>query len=146
MNTRNFVLTIGILYLLVGALGFLPALVSAPHAGAPSVTVDTGYGYLLGLFPVNGLYNLFHLAIGALALGAYRSLSSSTLFTRGIAILFGVLAVMGLIPMLSTTFGLIPLFGHNVWLHAATAAIAAYFGYVRAAEVVPLEWGASRAS
>lgn len=146
MNTRNFVLTIGILYLLVGALGFLPALVSVPHPGAPSVTVDTGYGYLLGLFPVNVLYNLFHLAIGALAFGAYRSLSRSTLFARGVAILFGVLAVMGLIPMLSTTFGLIPLFGHNVWLHAATAAIAAYFGYVRAAEVLPLEWGASRAS
>jgi hypothetical protein len=146
MNTRNFVLTIGILYLLVGVLGFFPALVSAPPAGAPSVTVESGYGYLFGLFPVNALYNLFHLAIGALALGAYRSLSRSTLFARGIAILFGVLAVMGLIPMLSTTFGLIPLFGHNVWLHAATAAIAAYFGYVRAAEVVPLEWGASRAS
>ena len=110
------------------------------------MTVDTGYGYLLGLFPVNVLYNLFSLAIGVLALGAYRSLSRSTLFARGIAILFGVLTVMGLIPVLNTTFGLIPLFGHNVWLHAATAAIAAYFGYARAAEVVPLEWGASRAS
>jgi hypothetical protein len=146
MTTRHFVLTIGILYLLVGALGFFPGLVAAPHADAPSVTVDSGYGYLLGLFPVNMFYNLFHLAIGALALAAYRSLSRSIALSRGLAILFGVLAVMGVIPMLSTTFGWIPLFGHNVWLHAATAAIAAYFGYVRAAEVVPVEWKASRAS
>lgn len=146
MTTRNFVLTIGILYLLVGALGFFPGLVSAPHAGAPSVTVDTGYGYLLGLFPVNVLYNLFHLAIGVMALAAYRSLSRSIAFSRGLAILFGVLTVMGLIPMLSTTFGLIPLFGHNVWLHAVTAVIAAYFGYARTAEAVPVEWEARRAS
>ena len=47
MTTRHFVLTIGILYLLVGALGFFPGLVAAPHADAPSVTVDSGYGYLL---------------------------------------------------------------------------------------------------
>jgi hypothetical protein len=146
MTTRHFVLTIGILYLLVGALGFFPGLVAAPHADAPSMTVDSGYGYLLGLFPVNMLYNLFHLAIGALALAAYRSLSRSIALSRGLAILFGVLAVMGVIPMLSTTFGWIPLFGHNVWLHAATASIAAYFGYVRAAEVVPVEWKASQAS
>ena len=146
MTTRHFVLTIGILYLLVGVLGFFPGLVAAPHADAPSVTVDSGYGYLLGLFPVNMLYNLFHLAIGALALAAYRSFPRSIALSRGLAILFGVLAVMGVIPMLSTTFGWIPLFGHNVWLHAATAVIAAYFGYVRAAEVVPVEWKASRAS
>jgi hypothetical protein len=26
-------------------------------------------------------------------------------------------------------FGLIPLYSHDVWLHAGTAAIAAYFGW-----------------
>jgi hypothetical protein len=36
---------------------------------------------------------------------------------------------MGLIPGLSTLFGLVPLFGHDVWLHALTAIIAAWFGY-----------------
>ncbi len=146
MTTRNFVLTIGILYLLIGLLGFFPALVSAPPAGAPSVWVESAYGYLFGLFPVNALHNLVHLMIGIWALGAYRSLSRSTLFARGIAILFGLLTVMGLIPALNTTLGLIPIFGHAVWLHAATAAIAAYFGYVRAAEVLPLEWQTHRAS
>src|SRR5918998_6706633 len=118
MTTRHFVLTIGILYLLVGALGFFPGLVAAPHADAPSVTVDSGYGYLLGLFPVNMLYNLFHLAIGALALAAYRSLSRSIALSRGLAILFGVLAVMGGVPMLSTTLWWVPPFWHDVWPHA----------------------------
>jgi hypothetical protein len=146
MTTRNFVLTIGGLYLLIGLLGFFPALVSAPPPGVASVTSDSAYGYLLGLFPVNALLNLIHLTIGIWGIGAYRNLSKSITFSRGLAITFGVLTVMGLIPALNTTFGLIPLFGHHVWLHAVSAAIAAYFGFGRAAEVVPLDWEARRAS
>jgi hypothetical protein len=43
-----------------------------------------------------------------------------------------VLTVMGLIgaARLHTTFGLIPLYGHDVWLHALLAAGAAYFGWM----------------
>jgi hypothetical protein len=38
---------------------------------------------------------------------------------------------MGLISAanLHTMFGLTPLFSHDVWLHAVTAVIAAYFGW-----------------
>jgi|ERR671919_546043 hypothetical protein len=146
MTTRNFVLTIGILYLLIGLLGFFPALVSAPSPGATSVTSDSPYGYLLGLFPVNALHNVVYLTIGIWGITIYRSLPKSITFSRGLAIIFGVLTVMGLIPALNTMFGLMPIFGHAVWLHAATAATAAYFGYGRAAEAVPAEWVANRAS
>lgn len=38
--------------------------------------------------------------------------------------------MMGLIPGLDTTFGLVPLFGNDVWLHILLAAPAAYFGFV----------------
>jgi hypothetical protein len=37
---------------------------------------------------------------------------------------------MGLIPGLDTTFGLVPLFSHDVWLHVLLAGGAAYFGFV----------------
>ena len=50
-------------------------------------------------------------------------------YARGWAIVYGVLAVMGLIPALHTTFGLIPIFGHDAWLHALTAVVAAYVGW-----------------
>ena len=50
-------------------------------------------------------------------------------YARGLAVFYGLLAVMGLIPGLNTTLGLIPVFGHDVWLHALTAAAAAYFGW-----------------
>lgn len=38
--------------------------------------------------------------------------------------------MMGLFPVLNTTFGLIPIFGNDVWLHAVTAIAAAYFGWM----------------
>jgi hypothetical protein len=37
---------------------------------------------------------------------------------------------MGLIPGLKTLFGLVPLYGHDVWLHATLAIVVAYFGFV----------------
>jgi hypothetical protein len=38
--------------------------------------------------------------------------------------------VLGLIPATQTTFGLIPIWGNDVWFHALLAAGAAYFGFV----------------
>ena len=47
-----------------------------------------------------------------------------------VAVNFGVLFVMGIIPVLRTTFGLIPLYGANVVLHLVTALLGVYFGWV----------------
>jgi hypothetical protein len=129
METRYFALGAGIVYVLIGLLGFLPGFTASPPAGAPPLAVDAGYAYLLGLFPINVLHNLVHLAVGAWGLVAYRSYSSARGFARGLAVFYGVLTIMGVIPLLSTTFGLIPIFGHDIWLHAVTAIIAAYFGF-----------------
>jgi len=146
MTTRYFALTIGIVYLFIGALGFFPGMVSAPLVDTPPVAADTGYGYLLGLFPVNVLHNVLYLAIGIWALIAYRGLVQSISFARELAIIFGILAVMGVLPWTSTAFGLVPLFGYTVWLHALTAAVAAYVGYSQAVDAVPVELAAGRAS
>lgn len=130
MGARYFALICGIVYTLVGIMGFIPGVVTAPGTG-PDIAVDAGYGYLLGLFPVNVLHNLVHLAVGLWGLASYRSFSGARTFSRGLAIFYGLLTIMGLIPGLNTTFGLIPIFGHDIWLHALTAAIAAYFGFAK---------------
>jgi len=128
MNIRTFTLAMGVIYVVVGVLGFIPALMSAPPPNAPAMS--TSYGYLLGMFPVNTLHNIVHLAIGAWGLLVYKDFEGSRAYCRSLAILYGVLAVFGLIPVLNTTFGLIPLFGHDIWLHLLTALAAAYFGFV----------------
>ena len=126
---RTFALVAGVAYVAVGLLGFIPGITQPPPAGAPDLVLDAGYGYLLGLFPINVLHNLVHLAIGAWGAAAYRSFGAARLFARGLAALYGLLTVLGLLPVLNTTLGLIPIFGHDVWLHALTAAAAAYFGW-----------------
>jgi hypothetical protein len=133
MNARHFALTLGIIYTIVGVAGFLPPLLTSPEATSPAVNVDSLHGRLLGIFPVNILHTLVHLGTGLWALYASKSLANSVTFAKALAIIYIVLGVMGLIPGLNTLFGLVPLYGHDVWLHLGTAAVAAYFGFSRSA-------------
>jgi Domain of unknown function (DUF4383) len=144
MNTRTFALILGIALLLGGISGFIPGLVThaEPTTGlapgdpgaAPGAAVVDSYGYVFGLFPINALHNLFHIAWGLYGIIAYRSFGGARGFAKATAVVYGVLTVLGLIPGLNTTFGLVPLFGHDVWLHALIAIPAAYFGFARAAD------------
>jgi hypothetical protein len=150
MQTRYFALIAGVVYLLVGAMGFIPPLNPVPAGGQfphPSLAVHTLYGHQLGLFPINLVHNIVHLAIGAWGIYAYRSFTGSIAFARGLTILYALLAVMGLPFMpdiLKTNFGMAPLYGADVLLHAGTALVAAYFGWVAPARDRPDFVDASR--
>ena len=138
MNSRGFARIIGMVFLTVGVLGFVPSLKSPVPLMAPHVSMDGGYGLLLGLFPVNWIHNLVHVTIGVLGWRSSRTMTDARSFARGLSILYGGLAVMGMIPALNNTFGLIPLFGHDIWLHAGTAALAAYFGFAQRMEAMEI--------
>ena len=129
MTARSFALIFGIIYLGVGLLGLMPGMLTPPAADAPQLGFEVMHGRLLGLFPVNMLHTLVHLVIGAWGLWAYMGNASPRFYARALAVIYGVLGIMGLIPGLNTVFGLIPLHGHDIWLHLGTAAIAAYFGW-----------------
>jgi hypothetical protein len=129
MTARSFALIAGILYLGAGLLGLMPGMLAPPPANAPPLAFDVMYGVVLGLFAVNMLHTAVHLVVGAWGLWAYMGNASPKFFAQGLAVLYGVLGVMGLIPGLNTVFGLVPLHGHDVWLHLGTAAVAAYFGW-----------------
>ena len=137
MNVRYFALVLGIIFLLVGVMGFIPALVTHP-ADMHNVTVHANHGYLLGVFPVNILHNIVHLLFGLWGVLAYRSFDGSRVYARSVAVIYALLAIMGLIPAgnLNTTFTLIPIHGNDVWLHALIAVAAAYFGFAPARDAV----------
>lgn len=130
--TQNFALIIGIMYLLIGFMGFISAFVREPIVSpeAAGLGFTSGYGYLMGLFPINALHNIIHILVGILGIAASISLDSSRLFSGVLALFYGLLTIMGLFPPTQSTLGLVPIFGNDVWLHAATAAIAAYFGFI----------------
>lgn len=130
MTTRNFALVFGLVFLLVGIAGFIPQLVQDLHPEHPALSLDANSGQLLGLFPVNVLHNIVHILFGLWGLVAARSLSGAKLYARGVAIIYIVLTVAGFVPALQTGFGLVPLYGNNIWLHGLIGLVAAYFGWL----------------
>lgn len=130
--TRTVARVFGIVYLLVGVLGFIPAL-QQPAEG-PHVLVGTTVN-LLGLFPINAVHNLVHILIGLGGLVAAGSIAGARSYFRTLAVLYAVLAVFGVIPATNTLFGLAPLSGLDIGLHALTAIVAAYFGWGVRSEV-----------
>ena len=129
MSTRNFAMVFGIVFLLVGIAGFIPQVVEPLHPEHP--TVNPEGGLLLGLFPVNAIHNAVHILFGLWGLAASRSLGGAVMYARGVAVIYLLLTILGMLaPPFSTLFGMAPLYQNDIWLHALLAVVAAYFGWV----------------
>src|SRR5437867_2617816 len=118
MATRYFVLILGIVFLLVGIMGFVPAFVH-PHSDHYQLAVEQNHGYLLGIWPVNAVHNTVHIASGILGILAFFSLGWARVYCQVLAVVYGVVALMALIPQnwAKTMFGLMPIHGNDIWLH-----------------------------
>jgi len=99
----------GVVFLLVGICGFI--------FGGMSMDADPSTATkLFGLFPINALHNVVHLLFGVWGLLASRTADTALSFARIGGAIYVVLAVLGLVT--PTTFGLIPIGGYDVYLHA----------------------------
>ncbi len=134
MAIRYFALAYGIVFVVMAIAGFVPAFLAPYGPEQPDLAVTTGAGNLFGLFAVNVLHNLVHLIFGVWGILAYRAMSGAVTYARVVTAVYAVFAVMGFIPVLYTTFGLVPLHGHDIWLHVLLAAVAAYFGWFARAD------------
>src|SRR5687767_5669043 len=133
MNIATMAMVFGVVFMLVGISGFFAA---PPPIGAPPLIVEHGHGMALGMFPINTLHNVVHLLFGVLGIAAARgALMSARGYFQLVAVSYALLVVLGLLPATQTTFGLIPIWGNDVWLHALLAAVAAYFGFVAPVQV-----------
>lgn len=133
---RNVALALGITFLILGIAGFLPSLLSMP--AHPSVPVQAepslytkGYGYIFGLFPTNLIHDFVRCAVGIAGIALSRDAQGARNYCRIFAYLYAGLAILGLLPFTKTLFGLMPIFGNDVWFNGITAALAAYFGFVK---------------
>jgi hypothetical protein len=142
LTERYCALSIGILFLILGVVGFIPGVVSIPGATESYIPPDAapnayalGFGYIFGLFPTNFLHNLVHCAVGLWGIASYNNSSSARAFNRAFAVAYALIAVMGFLPFAKTTFGLMPIFGNNVWINALTALAAAYYGLIIPAKI-----------
>lgn len=133
MTTRQFALVLGLGFVVAGIAGFFPSDAVPP----PDLKQTHGFGHALGLLPVNTLHNAVHLLFGLLGILASRGmLMSARGYAQLVAVAYALLAILGLLPATENTFGLIPIYGPDVWLHAVIAVLAGYFGFV-AKDAVP---------
>ena len=111
---------IGIVFIVVAVLGFIQ--------GGMSMEADPELApKMLGLFPVNVLHNLVHLAFGVWGLLAARSFAGAVSYARIAGVLYLVLAALAFVD--PTTFGLIPIGGNDIWLHVLLGAVLAGVGF-----------------
>ena len=116
MSTQTVARLFGVVFLLVGALGF----VLGGFGKDPSM--------LLGQFPVNGIHNAVHVLFGVWGLMAAGSAGGATTYCRLAGVAY--LALTGLAFVDDTTFGLIPIGGNDRWLHLGLGLILSYFGFM----------------
>lgn len=135
MPVRSFSFLVGILYTALGFLG-LTSIFVEPTSDIPEIMtqvgVTEGFGYILGLFPTNAFGGFVYLVIGfAGFVGSRAPEGAARIIADFFAVWLGLFSLLGIVPVANTLFGLMPIFGNDVWLHLATALPAAYFGFVK---------------
>lgn len=107
---------------------------------ARTVVVVLGAGYiaaglaglvlespLLGLFEVNLVHNLVHLALGAVLLYGATSTAAAIMTARVVGSLLVVLGILGFFEPFP---GVVPLGGNDIWLHLASGVILLAAGFI----------------
>ena len=122
---RKVATIFGVVMLAAGVAGFIPAL-------CPD-------GKLFGIFAVNAVHNVIHLATGAVAIGVgMASDHAARMFFRIFGVVYALVAVLGFFhrgdePLL----GLIAHNAADMWLHVAIAAFALYCGFATRSDLPP---------
>jgi hypothetical protein len=114
--TKTLALLFGAVFVLVGILGFIPAVAPDEH--------------LLGIFHVNAAHNVVHLLTGIVAIMCgLASEHAAILFFRIFGIVYGLVAVLGLIGGDRPILGMISNNMADVWLHIGIAAVSLLIGF-----------------
>jgi hypothetical protein len=105
-NVQKAAAVVGIVFLLVGVLGFVPGITS--NYGSMSFASHHSDAKLLGLFQVSVLHNLVHLVFGVAGLALARTISGARNYLVVGGIIYLVLFVYGLIVSENSMANFVP--------------------------------------
>ena len=128
-TVQKITVGLGSVYLLIGVLGFVPGITrfeSDPTGSVP------GEGLLLGIFAVNVVHNIAHLALGAILVWGSRSAAGVGAVNRLMAAVFLVLVVASVIAPIVEGVAINP---PDTVLHLASALLTGYLGFAAARQV-----------
>jgi hypothetical protein len=114
-SVQNAALLVGVVFLLVGVLGFIPGVTSnfdqLTFAGHESEAA------LLGVFQVSVLHNIVHLLFGIAGLVAARTFSAARGYLIGGGVIYLVLFVYGLVIDHESAANVVPVNNADNYLH-----------------------------
>ncbi|MGC5020026.1 DUF4383 domain-containing protein [Micromonospora sp. DT47] len=114
---RRAASTVGVVFLLVGVLGFVPGITS-DYADLRLAGHQSG-AELFGVFQVSVLHNAVHLAFGAAGLALARTVAGARAYLVGGGAVYLVLWLYGLVVDERTGANFIPVNDADDWLHLA---------------------------
>ncbi len=106
---------VGIVFLLVGLLGFVPGITS--DYGSLGAAGTGSMAMLLGIFQVSVLHNLVHLLFGVAGLAMSRTARAARSYLVGGGLIYLVLWLYGIVVDLSSAANFVPLNTADNWLH-----------------------------
>ena len=118
---KKAAMVFGVVFLLIGILGFVPALTPQDSSGMP---------LLLGIFMVGALHNIIHIASGVAALIGAQSERYAKTYFKVFGIVYAVVTIVGFIQT-DTVLGLISVNLADNLLHLAIAVVALALGFGR---------------
>jgi len=117
---RKLATLFGAVFVVVGILGFVPAL--APMH-------SDGMRYLLGLFMVGGVHNIIHLLSGIAALaGASKSERYARLYFQVFGSVYALVTIIGFIQK-TTVLGIFDVNTADNFLHLGLAVVILAIGF-----------------
>ena len=134
-TTQVAAIVFGIIFLVIGVLGFVPG-ITANY----SALYFSGYdseAVLLGVFQVSVLHNVVHIFLGLAGLWMARSHSSARTYLIGAGILYLLLFIYGLIIPLNGAANFVPLNWADNWLHLGLGAVMIILGFVLSSGTAP---------
>jgi hypothetical protein len=116
---RKAALVFGVVFVLIGILGFVPALRTNNNTDMP---------LLLGLFMVGGVHNAIHLISGVGALLGSKTEKYSQLYFRVFGVVYGLVTIIGFVQK-TTVLGIIDVNMADNFLHLAIALASLTLGF-----------------
>jgi hypothetical protein len=110
---------VGVVFLLVGVLGFIPGVTTGYDD--LQLAGHTSDALLFGVFAVSVLHNIVHLLFGMAGLVMARTAAGASAFLIGGGVIYLVLWLYGLAFSGESTENFVPLNTADNWLHLALA-------------------------
>jgi Domain of unknown function (DUF4383) len=112
---RSLALVVGIVFLVVGVLGFVPGITT--NYSELTFAGHMSDAKLVGLFEVSILHNIVHLLFGVAGVAMARRTNTAVTYLVGGGVIYLVLWIYGLLVGQESAANFVPLNTADNWLH-----------------------------